>query len=188
MKDPFMIWVTDHRGHCTYLCQEWHDLTGQQPSEALGTGWFEAVHPEDKTEIANGFTEACRRQVEFMLRYRLRRADGTYVWVLDAASPSFTPLTHDFVGFLGVISRYEDDEVQGLTAKAEVGTFMPGRATAEFAPLSKLDIAADHLIAARAMTVEYGGEVAEAIDNALYVLGQALRREQAETGSPSKPH
>lgn len=75
-----------------------------------------------------------------MLRYRLRRADGTYVWVLDAASPSFTPLTHDFVGFLGVVSRYED-ETQGLTAKAEIGTFKPGRASAEFAALSKLDMA-----------------------------------------------
>ncbi|HJE26163.1 MAG TPA: PAS domain-containing protein, partial [Methylorubrum populi] len=113
-----MIWVTDHRGSLAYICREWHDLTGQGPSQALGTGWIEAVHPEDRAAVAGGFAEACRRQVEFMLRYRLRRANGTYVWVLDAASPSFTPLTHDFVGFLGLVSRYEDD-VENLTAAVE---------------------------------------------------------------------
>lgn len=183
-----MIWVTDHKGNCTYLSPEWHDLTGQKLDEALGAGWTEAIHPDDREAIVSGFTQACARQVEFMLRYRLRRADGAYIWVLDAASPSFTPLTHDFVGFLGLISRYEDDQTQGLTAKAEIGTFRPGRAQGEFAPHNKLDIAADYLIAARALTVQYGDEVAEAIDNALYALGQALRREQAGTGSPSMPH
>lgn len=182
-----MIWVTDHRGSLAYICREWHDLTGQEPSQALGTGWIEAVHPEDRAAVAGGFAEACRRQVEFMLRYRLRRANGTYVWVLDAASPSFTPLTHDFVGFLGLVSRYEDD-VENLTAAVEIGTFRPGRATVEFASLSKLDIAADYLIAARAITVDYGGEVAAAIDHALHTVGQALRRVPPERDSSAKPH
>jgi PAS domain S-box-containing protein len=183
-----MIWVTDHKGNCTYLCQEWYDLTGQKPAEAIGTGWIGAVHPEDRAVVANGFAEACRRQTEFMLRYRLRRSGGTYVWVLDAASPSFTPLTHDFVGFLGLVSRYEDDEAQGLTARAEIGTFKPGRGQDEFAPRGKLDIAADHIIAARALTVEYGSEVAAAIDDALYALAQALRRDRSEKGSRDLHH
>jgi PAS domain S-box-containing protein len=182
-----MIWVTDHRGNCTYLCQEWYDLTGQPPSDGLGAGWIRAVHPEDRDAVSSGFAEACRRRVEFMLRYRLRRADGTYVWVLDAASPSFTPLTHDFVGFLGLVSRYEDD-VQNLTAKTEVGTFKPGRPTGEFAPLSKIDIAADHLIAARALSIEFGSEFEAAIDHALYALSRSLRREQPGAGPQNKAH
>lgn len=182
-----MIWVTDRGGSLAYICQEWHLLTGQEAGDALGLGWIDSLHPDERDSVVAGFAEACRRQVEFMLRFRLRRADGSNVWVLSAASPSFTPMTHDFVGFLGVISRYED-EVQNLTAKIEIGTFKPGRATGEFAALSKLDIAADHLIAARAITVEYGGEVAVAIDNALFVLGQALAREQSKAGSRGKHH
>ncbi|WP_458424704.1 PAS domain-containing protein [Methylorubrum extorquens] len=182
-----MIWVTDHRGSLTYISQQWHALTGQKPTESLGAGWIEAVHPEDRAAIGRGFAEACERQVEFVLRYRLRRADGTYVWVLDAASPSFTPLTHDFLGFLGIVSRYED-EVQNLSAKVEVGTFKPGRAAAESAALSKIHIAADHLIAARALTIDCGDEIAAVIDRALSALGQALRREKLGTGSLSKPH
>lgn len=182
-----MIWVTNHIGSLAYICQQWQDLTGQETAKALGTGWIEALHPDDRTAVVEGFIEACQRQVEFMLRFRTRRADGTHTWVLSAASPSFTPLTRDFVGFLGVLSRYEDD-APNLTAKAEIGTFKPRLPTAEFAPSTKLDIAADHLIAARAITVEYGGDVAEAIDQALHVLGQVLRRGQLGTGSRDKPH
>lgn len=182
-----MIWVTDHRGHVTYICRQWQSMTGQVPSAALGMGWVDALYPDDGSFVVESFAEACRRQVEFMLRFRLQRTDGTHVWVLGGSSPTFTPLTHDFVGFLGVLSQYED-EVENLTVKAEIGTFKPGRPTGEFAPLSKLDIAADYLIAARVLTVEHGGEVAEAIDHALYALGQALKREQRERGSPGKPH
>lgn len=182
-----MIWVADHRGHVTYIGAQWHKMTGQEPTAALGMGWVDALHSDDRSLVVEGFAEACRRQVEFMLRFRLQRLDGSHVWVLGGSSPTFTPLTGDFVGFLGVLSQYEE-EVHGLTAKAEIGSFTPGRPVGEFAPLSKLDIAADYLIAARAITVEHGDEVADAIDNALHALGQALRREQAGMGSPSNAH
>ncbi|WP_437871396.1 PAS domain-containing protein [Methylorubrum extorquens] len=182
-----MIWVTDHRGHVTYICRQWQVMTGQEPSAALKMGWVNAIYPDDKSLVVEGFAEACRRQVEFMLRFRLQRTDGTHVWVLGGSSPTFTPLTHDFVGFLGVLSQYED-EVQNLTADAEIGTFKPGRPTGEFAPLSKLDIAADHLIAARAITLGYGDEVAAAIDHALHALSQALGSERSRTGSLDTSH
>jgi hypothetical protein len=45
------------------------------------------------------------------------------------------------------------------------------------------DIVADHLIAVRALTVEYGRDVDAAIDPALHALGKALRREKSGTGS-----
>ena len=180
-----MIWVTDQKGHVTYICRQWQSMTGQEPAAALGMGRVNALYPDDRSLVVESFAEACRRQVEFMLRFRLQRTDGTHVWVLGGSSPTFTPLTHDFVGFLGVLSQYEN-EAPNLIATAEIGSFTPGRATGDFAPLSKLDIAADHLIAARAITVEYGADVAAAIDHALHVLGQALNREQ--TGSPRTPH
>jgi hypothetical protein len=122
-----------------------------------------------------------------MLLFRLQRTDGSHVWVLGGASPSFTPLTEEFVGYLGVLSEYGDD-AQGLSAKADVGTFKPGRPSGDFAPVSKLDIAADYLIAARAITVGYGVEVAEAIDDALHALGQALQREKPSVRPPDEYH
>jgi PAS domain S-box-containing protein len=182
-----VIWVTDHQGSLTYVGQQWHHLTGQETSAALGIGWHDSLHPDDRAFIVDSFAEACQRQTEFMLLFRLQRTDGSHVWVLGGASPSFTPLTEDFVGFLGVLSEYGED-AQGLTAKADIGTFKPGRPSGDFAPLSKLDIAADYLIAARAVTVEYGPDVANAIDDALHALGQALQREQQATRSADGYH
>ncbi|GJE78568.1 PAS domain-containing protein [Methylorubrum suomiense] len=182
-----MIWVTDHLGSLTYVGQQWHHLTGQETSTALGMGWHDSLHPDDRAFIVDSFAEACQRQTEFMLLFRLQRTDGSHVWVLGGASPSFTPLTEEFVGFLGVLSEYGED-AQGLTAKADIGTFKPGRPTGDFAPLSKLDIAADYLIAARAVTVGYGPDVANAIDDALHALGQALQREQQATRSAGGYH
>ncbi|WP_286159038.1 PAS domain-containing protein [Methylobacterium sp. Leaf456] len=182
-----MIWVTDHQGNLTYVGQQWHHLTGQETSAALGSGWHDSLYPDDRALVIDSFAEACRHQTEFMLLFRLQRTDGSHIWVLGGASPSFTPLTEDFVGFLGVLSEYGED-AQGLTAKADVGTFKPGRPTGDFAPLSKLDIAADYLIAARAVTVEYGAEVANAIDDALHALGQALQREQNSVRPPGEYH
>lgn len=182
-----MIWVTDRNGQCTYLCEEWYALTGQTPEQGLGVGWTDAVHPDDRSLIADGFTEACRLQTEFMLRYRLRKADGTYIWVLDAASPSLTPMTREFIGFLGMVSRFDDPD-SDLTAKAEIGEFAPGKAMAEFGPISQLDIVADHLIMAKAVSVGCGKEVAAAIDLALHAAAQALVAEQPGAGSRKKPH
>lgn len=182
-----MIWVTDHNGQCTYLCEEWYALTGQTPDEALGGGWTDAVHPEDRALITAGFAEACRLRSEFMLRYRLRKATGAYIWVLDAASPSLTPMTREFIGFLGLVSRY-DDAPPDMTAKAEVGAFKPGKAMAEFGPISPLDIVADHLIMAKAVSVGCAQEVTAAIDLALHEAAQALITEQPGRPVQRKPH
>lgn len=168
-----MIWVTDHRCQLTYICSDWHRITGQDPNDCLGSGWLSALHPDDRHLIENSLTEACRHRAAFMLRFRIRRSNGSYVWMLDAATPSFAPLTHDFIGYLGLMSRYED-ETQDLTAKAEVGSFAPGRAAAEFGPVSKLDIIADHLIMAKAASVGCAPEVMTAIDSALHAAGRAL--------------
>ncbi len=182
-----MIWVTDHQGSLTYVGQQWHHLTGQETDAALGNGWHASLHPDDRTLVINSFAEACQRQTEFMLLFRLQRTNGSHVWVLGGASPSFTPLTENFVGFLGVLTEYGED-ADGLTAKADIGTFKPGRPTGDFAPHSKLDIAADYLIAARAVTVEYGPDVASALDAALHALGQALLRERQAPRSPDGFH
>ncbi|MFF8803031.1 MULTISPECIES: PAS domain-containing protein [unclassified Methylobacterium] len=182
-----MIWVSDEKGQLLYVHSGWQVLTGQSPAETLGNGWIAVVHPDDRDLIVGGFAEACRRRIEFLLRYRIRRSDGSYAWILGAASPSFTPLTHDFLGFLGLVSQYEDG-VPNLTAKVEIGSLKPGQEPEGAAPQSKLDIAADHLIAARAVTEGCGEEVAASIDRALRAVGQALSRARTETESPNRFH
>ena len=45
---PVMIWVTDKDGQCVYLNHHWFAYTGQTEAEALGAGWLDAIHPDDR--------------------------------------------------------------------------------------------------------------------------------------------
>ena len=45
---PLMMWVTEPDGDCTYLNRRWYEFTGQTEEEALGLGWTDATHPDDK--------------------------------------------------------------------------------------------------------------------------------------------
>ena len=52
------------------------ELTPENVSEALGLGWTNAVHPDDREHAAAVFTRANRDREPFSLDYRLRRHDG----------------------------------------------------------------------------------------------------------------
>ena len=99
---PAILWTTDPDGACTYLSRQWYDLTGQTPGEGLGQGWLEPVHPDDRAPSAEVFAEANERRAPFTLDYRLRRADGSYAWAIDAGQPRFSD-SGDFLGYVGSV-------------------------------------------------------------------------------------
>ena len=109
---PMMMRVTDPSGACTYLNRLWYEFTGQSEAEALGLGWIKATHPDDERLAADAFLSANAAQVPFRVEYRLRRADGAYRWVIDAASPRFGP-SGEFLGYVGsVIDIDERKEIE----------------------------------------------------------------------------
>ncbi|HIK17839.1 MAG TPA: PAS domain S-box protein, partial [Leptolyngbyaceae cyanobacterium M33_DOE_097] len=104
---PVMIWVTDPDGYCTYLNRGWCDFTGQTETTGLGFGWLDAVHLEDSESSRNSFLSAVQRQESLRLEYRLRRKDGEYRWVIDAASPWFGD-EGELKGFIGSVIDISD--------------------------------------------------------------------------------
>ncbi len=97
---PFMVWVTDSTGYCTFLSDNWYKFTGQTEETALGWGWINAVHPEDREHALKAFLIANERQEAYSTEFRLGRPDGGYSWVLDAAVPRFTE-SGQFEGYIG---------------------------------------------------------------------------------------
>ena len=104
---PVMMWVTDPDGACTYLNRSWYAFTGQTEAEAVGYGWLAAVHPDDRPEAKKVFISSNARQTAFQVEYRLRRADGDYRWVIDAASPRLTA-DGAFAGYVGSVIDITD--------------------------------------------------------------------------------
>lgn len=99
---PVMIWVTDATGYCNYLSRSWYQFTGQTPETGLGFGWLNATHPDDLKRTEEIFLTANERRAPFRAEYRLRRADGVYIWAIDSAQPSFGE-NGEFTGFIGSV-------------------------------------------------------------------------------------
>ncbi|HEU5073047.1 MAG TPA: ATP-binding protein, partial [Polyangiaceae bacterium] len=103
---PVMIWVTDVDGQCIYLNDQWYAFTGTSPEHALGTGWLQSVHPEDREATDAAFEAAYVRRTSCRLEYRLRRADGEYRWAIDSAAPRFGD--GEFLGHIGSVIDVTD--------------------------------------------------------------------------------
>ena len=75
----------------TYCSPYIAKLTGYRPEEMLAilrdVSWLETLHPDDRSRIAALDQERSARGEPFSLEYRIRRKDGSYVWVRDECMP-----------------------------------------------------------------------------------------------------
>jgi PAS domain S-box-containing protein len=97
-----MLWVTDDTGYCTYLNKTWYEFTGQGEHEGEGFGWLKAVHDDDRPEAERAFVSANEAHSRYETDFRVRRADGTYRWCIDAAAPRFDG-SGNFLGYVGSV-------------------------------------------------------------------------------------
>ncbi|MFA0961646.1 PAS domain S-box protein [Roseivirga sp. BDSF3-8] len=104
---PAPLWVTNAQSKCTFISQEWTEITGMPYEESLGFGWLDAVHPDDFEEIRKDFLEYNRQEVPFRLEYRLRLKSGEYHHVIDAGKPTWDD-QGKFSGYVGSIIDIDD--------------------------------------------------------------------------------
>ena len=129
-QSPMMVWVTDPEGACTFLSRSWYEFTGQKQEEALGFGWLEAVHPDDREMSGKAFVESNAAQSNFKIEYRLRGADGTYRWAIDAATPLFGP-DGDYLGYVGSVVDIDDQKKVEQSLAERVAEEVERRSQAE---------------------------------------------------------
>ncbi len=89
----------------------WHQLLSPQITDLTGyplsrfnedwSFWLSLIHPDDRPRLAAFAAERADSQAE--LEYRLRRADGTYIWVRDREHRRVDPTT-GHVHIYGVVS------------------------------------------------------------------------------------
>ncbi|GAB4467312.1 MAG: hypothetical protein OHK0029_39180 [Armatimonadaceae bacterium] len=104
---PAILWVTDATTACVFLSRGWYEYTGQSEETALGYGWLDAVHPDDREFTKERFLRATARREPFALDYRVRGADGEYRWAIDTGQPRISE-SGDFMGFIGSVIDIHD--------------------------------------------------------------------------------
>lgn len=97
------VFETNAQGWCTYVNPAYCKLTGLTVEEALGEGWAEAVHPEDRTRVFRTWSTAIEAAVEFTALYRFRNTQtGQEVEVRGSAAP-LHDAHRNVVGWVGTL-------------------------------------------------------------------------------------
>jgi PAS domain S-box-containing protein len=81
------IWSADSSGSVDFFNQRWFDYTGLRPEEVMGSGWIQALHPEDASALAPYWASLLRSGQPGEFEARFRRIDGVFRWFLIRAVP-----------------------------------------------------------------------------------------------------
>lgn len=84
---PHLVWTCRADGYCDYLSQQWVQYTGRSAEEQLGSGWADAVHPDDRARVEREWGLSVQRGDTYDEEFRLRRHDGTYRWFRTRGVP-----------------------------------------------------------------------------------------------------
>lgn len=84
---PQIVWVADAGGAAMDFNQRWFDYTGYTREESLGDGWNLAFDPDDRARAMQRWQAATASGESYEVEHLLRRADGTYRWMLSRALP-----------------------------------------------------------------------------------------------------
>lgn len=119
---PVMIWVADPTGDTSFFNRLWLETTGQTEAEALGFGWVDVIHPDDRQAVQEIFFKATAGKGPTRSEYRLRRADGSWAWVIDVGQPRFSA-DGTFLGYVGSVLDITDRRA-GEIAQQEAQAFI----------------------------------------------------------------
>lgn len=85
---PQLVWVAAVDGVTRIdYNQRWFDYTGQSPTAVMGDQWLSVMHPDDVETALQQWQTALAEGTSYEAEYRLRRADGVYVWHLSKGEP-----------------------------------------------------------------------------------------------------
>ncbi len=82
------LWVRDFKKGTVEWSDTFDDLVGHAPGGFSRTieGWLAAVHPEDSPKVRDAIEASRRNNTRFEVEYRLRKLDGSYIWIRDSGN------------------------------------------------------------------------------------------------------
>ncbi len=108
----------------------WESFCGQSPDDYQGSGWLNAIHPEDRTRTVQTWSELRAAKRPGTIEYRVRQRDGSYRWAHARAVPLLTDdgSVREWVGTITDIhERKQAEEDLWRTANHDALTGLPNR-------------------------------------------------------------
>jgi PAS domain S-box-containing protein len=85
--NPQTPWVMDAEGQNISVSSRWEALTNLTQEQAKGTGWMDAVHPDDRDQVV-ATMERCLHTGELIdVEYRISRDGNQWQWMRSRGAP-----------------------------------------------------------------------------------------------------
>ncbi|MFN3429716.1 MAG: PAS domain-containing protein, partial [Candidatus Sericytochromatia bacterium] len=107
--DTQFVWGTGPSGLVEDM-PEWRHFTGQTLDEVRGTGWANAVHPDDRDHTAAAWATAVEKKALYEVEYRAQHHEGGYRWLRVRGVPVLETdgTIREWIGTADDITRQKD--------------------------------------------------------------------------------
>jgi PAS domain S-box-containing protein len=119
---PVGIMRFDGDGRCNYVNDRWLQITGLTIDQAIGKGWRNAIHLDDRAAVMEHWQRMRNGAELFREEYRIRRPDGSLRWVMaeGAVLMSYSGERIGFIRAVTDITRHRQLENELLCAREEL--------------------------------------------------------------------
>ncbi|MBX2864887.1 MAG: PAS domain S-box protein [Leptolyngbyaceae cyanobacterium MAG.088] len=100
---PVGIFRANTEGNCIYVNEHLCEIARLTSEQMLGTGWVQALYPEDRDAILAEWHQATSQNRPFKLEYRFGSLSGPVTWVYEEAVPEFN-YTNQVSGYVGCLT------------------------------------------------------------------------------------
>lgn len=123
-NSPVGIFQTDAAGVTIYVNPKWCEISGMTMENALGYGWLDSVHEDDREKILSGWKNATHSHESSDAEYRFVRKNGTIAWVIGRAVPK-KDAENNIVGYVGTITditerKIAEEQINKMNEELEV--------------------------------------------------------------------
>ncbi len=84
---PDVIFSRQPDGARDYLSDRFYEYTGAAPGSAVGFGWWDYLHPDDRDRSQQRWLKSVESGENYEVEYRLRGKNGDYRWFRARAVP-----------------------------------------------------------------------------------------------------
>lgn len=119
---PVGVFYLDADGKCTYVNNRWCEMSGMTSEEALGSGWMQVLHPDDRELVAAKRLDAINKGLPYENEFRYLCRDGRIVWVVGKALP-LKDANGNVSGYLGTVidvTERKKAEAENLQLQAKM--------------------------------------------------------------------
>jgi len=134
---PDIIFSRQADGGREYISSRFYEYTGAAPGSAIGFGWLEYVHPDDKESSLAQWMRCVQSGEAYESEYRLRGGDSAYRWFRARAVP-LRDREGNIIKWYGTCSDIHDSKLleQSIRDSAVELERLVDRRTAELRRLS----------------------------------------------------